>query len=61
MKMALKWIRTDIAHGRVKPTLNNENKLVELYLKKLRGTVAKSILVKMLGTMPVGILVYKDM
>jgi hypothetical protein len=41
MKIALKWIRTDIAHGRVKPTLNNENKLVELYLKKLRGTVAK--------------------
>jgi hypothetical protein len=40
-KMALKWIRIEIANSRVKPMFNNENKLEGFYLRRLRGTVAK--------------------
>jgi hypothetical protein len=40
-KMALKWIRIEIANGRVKPMFNNENKLEGFYLRRLRGTAAK--------------------
>lgn len=40
-RVTLKWIRTEVDQGRVKPIINNENELVGFYLSKLRGTVAK--------------------
>ena len=40
-RMILKYIKIEIDKGRVKPTLNSENKLVGFYLRRLRGTVAK--------------------
>jgi len=40
-KTLLKYIKVKIANDRVKPSYNNDNKLVGFYLAKIRSTWAR--------------------